>query len=120
MAKSVDAKDLKSLAYGMRVRVPLRAPSAFSNVFWFAPIYRGFSFQFPLFFIAVLHGIRIRGTFWKAVALFLQGFLMGRTVKCGQSICQPQKTLMSEIADFSKFPLDSHIQAAIAEMATMG
>lgn len=116
MAKSVDAKDLKSLAYGMRVRVPLRAPSSFSNVFWFAPIYRGFSFQFPLFFIAVLHGIRIRGAFWKAIALFLQGFLMGRTVKCGQSICQPQKTLMSEILDFSKFPLDSHIQAAIAEM----
>lgn len=45
-----------------------------------------FSFQFPLFLVAVLHGISIRGTFWKAIALFLQGFLTGRTVKCGQSV----------------------------------
>ena len=30
MAKSVDAKDLKSLAYGMRVRVPL--PSQITNL----------------------------------------------------------------------------------------
>nr|DAM67830.1 MAG TPA: hypothetical protein [Caudoviricetes sp.] len=34
----------------------------------------------------MLHGISIRGTFWKAIALFLQGFLTGRTVKCGQSV----------------------------------
>ena len=57
------------------------APSAFSNVFWFAPIYRGFSFQFPLFFIAVLHGIRIKGTFWKAVALFFARFSYGKNRK---------------------------------------
>lgn len=60
---------------------PASAPSAFSNVFWFAPIYRGFSFQFPLFFIAVLHGIRIRGTFWKAVALFFARFSYGKNRK---------------------------------------